>query len=230
MRVHWLQHVPFEGLGSIEPWLQARGHALTCARLYAGASPASVDSFDWLVVMGGPMNVYQTRSYPWLLEEKQAIRAAIDAGRRVLGICLGAQLIADVLGAPVTRNQEREIGWFPVEQLGPSPTHPLFADFPERFEAFHWHGDTFALPPGACHVARSLACAQQAFSWGQRVIGLQFHLETTPGSARELIEHARDDLSPGRFVQTELEMLSDGRRFTQLNGLMDRLLARLEAA
>jgi len=119
MKIHWFQHVPFEGLGALEGWLLARGHALTCTRFHAGdAPPQSPDGFDWLIVMGGPMNVYQYRDHPWLPAEKRMICETIAAGKRVLGICLGAQLIADALGGKVYQNDEREIGWFSI-RAGP---------------------------------------------------------------------------------------------------------------
>jgi GMP synthase-like glutamine amidotransferase len=227
MRVHWFQHVPFEGLGSIGPWMQAQGHALTCTRLYAGEIPPQVTGLDWLIVMGGPMNIYEERGHPWLAAEKRAIHAAIDADRRVLGICLGAQLIADVLGARITRNAHKEIGWFPVELTAAGGGCRLLADFPPRFAAYHWHGDTFNLPSGAMHLARSEACAQQAFACGERVVGLQFHLETTPASAASLIDNARHEIVPAPYVQSAEAMLADPARFTRLNALMDRLLARM---
>jgi GMP synthase-like glutamine amidotransferase len=230
MQVHWFQHVPFEGLGSIEPWLRGHGHALSATRLYAGELPPSPDSYEWLIVMGGPMNIHEEGRHPWLAAEKQAIRAALERGCRVLGICLGAQLIADVLGAPVTRNAQREIGWFPVELTAAGRRHPLFADFPDRFEAYHWHGDTFGLPAGATQLASSAACAQQAYAWGTRVVGLQFHLETTADSAAALIEHAGDEIVPAPYVQDAGTMLADTARFVRLNALMDGLLRRLAAA
>lgn len=226
MRVHWFQHVPFEGLGSIEPWMRAQGHTLSCTRLYAGEMPPATDAYDWLIVMGGPMNIYQEREHPWLTAEKQAIGAAINGGQRVLGICLGAQLIADVLGAKVTRNPQKEIGWFPVERTPEAGRSPLFADFPERFEAYHWHGDTFGLPSGALRVAHSAACEQQAYVWDGRVVGLQFHLETTPASAAELIESARAEIVPAPYIQSAEVMLADATRFERLNRLMSCLLAR----
>lgn len=230
MRVQWFQHVPFEGLGSIEPWMKARGHELSCTRLHAGEPPPAVDAYDWLIVMGGPMGVHDEQAYPWLVAEKRAIQAAIGADRRVLGICLGAQLIADALGAQVTRNPHKEIGWFPVE-LMPAARHcRLFADFPQRFDAYHWHGDTFGLPPGALHLAGSEACAQQAFAAGERVVGLQFHLETTPATCNALIENTRHELVQSTTVQSEAAMLAEPGRFTRLNALMDHLLARLATA
>lgn len=229
MRVHWLQHVPFEGLGSIAPWLADRGHTLAVSRLHAGDPLPEPADYDWLIVMGGPMNVDEEDRYPWLTAEKRCLARALAAGRRVLGICLGAQLMARALGAPVTPG-EREIGWFDVTLTGAASRSPLFADFPPRFAAFHWHGDRFAIPPGAAHAAVSEACATQAFVYGERAVGLQFHLETTADSAAALIDHCADELVDSPTVQSAGQMLADPGRFADLNRLMDALLARLEAA
>jgi len=242
MRIHYFQHVPFEGLGSIAGWTTAQHHAVTATRLYAGDPLPIVAEIDWLVVMGGPMGVHDERELPWLVDEKRVIGNAIHAGKSVLGVCLGAQLIADVLGARVYRNQHREIGWFPIEltaagmqsALGQAiggvgtSTQPL-APSP-RFDVFHWHGDTFDLPVRATHLARSAACEQQGFSIEDRIIGLQFHLETTPETAATLIQNCPDDLAEGRYVQSAAEMLDSVPRFATANAIMTRLLDALSGA
>ncbi len=225
MKVHYLQHVPFEGLGSIEGWVRNGGHSLSATHLYRGDSLPDIDAVELLVVMGGPMNIYEDIDYPWLADEKRFIERAITAGRRVLGICLGAQLIADVLGAKVYANGDKEIGWFPVEKTESAPE--LFSAFPQRVEVFHWHGDTFDIPAGAVHAARSACCTNQSFVYDSRVVGLQFHLETIPDSARQLIAHGASDLVDGRYIQTPQAMLSDPGRFARVNRLMQGLLDRL---
>jgi GMP synthase-like glutamine amidotransferase len=224
MRVHWLQHVPFEGLGSMEPWLRARASRLCCSALHRDPRLPPPGDFDALVVMGGPMGVHDEARYAWLAAEKRLVRDAIDAGKVVLGVCLGAQLVAASLGAAVRRNPEREIGWFAVEPAGAAGASAFAALFSRPLEVFHWHGDTFGLPAGAVHLARSEACANQAFAVGERVLGLQFHLETTPESARALIENCRDELTPGRFVQSEREMLASAERFARINRVMEQVL------
>lgn len=229
MRVHWFQHVPFEGLGSIAAWMQGRGHVLSATRLYEAEVPPSVDDYDWLIVMGGPMNIHEEQSYPWLRAEKEAIRTAIEQKRQVLGICLGAQLIADVLGARVARNPEKEIGWFPVELTAQARECGFLAEFPARFEAYHWHGDHFEIPAGAQHLASSAACVQQAFSYGDRVIALQFHLECTADGAAALVVQMGQEIVPAPYIQSATAMLADPSRFDRPNGLMDALLARLES-
>lgn len=224
MRVHWLQHAEHEDLGCIAPWLAAREAQVTMTALWRGDALPRVTDFDALIVMGGPMNIYEHDAHPWLVPEKQLIRAAIDAGHKVLGICLGSQLIADVAGGPVTRNAHSEIGWFDVSLNAEGRREPLFAGWPDRFCAFHWHGDTFAIPPGATNLMSSEACAHQGFVVGDRVIGLQFHLEVTAADARVWFEHGVP--RPRRYVQTPDFILSDLRRFAENNRLMSTLLDR----
>jgi GMP synthase (glutamine-hydrolysing) len=227
MNIHCLQHVPFEGLGSISPWIQVNGHRLTWTRFHKGEMCPPVDDIDWLIVLGGPMNVYQEAEYPWLRMEKHLIEQALKKTKTVLGICMGAQLIADVLGAGIRSNRFREIGWFPVEKTDISTAVPLAAFLPKQLEVFHWHGDTFDLPDGTVRLAGSAACENQGFIYRDRLIALQFHLETTPQAARALIDHSREDLAAGPFVQTPAAMLSNPKRFDRINSAMTDLLESL---
>jgi GMP synthase-like glutamine amidotransferase len=224
MHAHYLQHVPFEGLGRIEQWLEKAGYTTSCTRLFESAAFPPMDSIDLLIVMGGPMSVNDEDQFPWLAPEKQFVREMIRSGRLVLGICLGAQLIACAMGARVFKNREKEIGWFPIE--GIVPDNDSAFSFPSSMEVFHWHGETFELPTGAIHLARSRGCENQAFQIGQTVIGLQFHLETTPASMVEIINHCRDEIIPSRYVQTESDMLSaQPDQFRKINELMDKVLS-----
>lgn len=230
MNIHFLQHVPFEGLGSIEGWIRRGGHAIGATRFYLGEPLPPVQKVDLLVVMGGPMNIYEEAKYPWLADEKRFIERVIDTDRRVLGVCLGAQLVANVLGANVYANSDKEIGWFPIEMTEAESASNLFAAFPTQLDVFHWHGETFDIPAGAVHVARSAGCTNQAFVYDEKVVGLQFHLETTPDSARKIIAHSADDLVDGHYIQTPQAMLVDGCRFDTANRVMHNLLDRLAAA
>ena len=226
MRVHWLQHAEHEGLGCIEPWLRERGHRLTGTRLQRGEELPAPDDFDWLIVMGGPMNIYEHDRHPWLIREKFLIRDACVKKKKVLGICLGSQLVADVLGGQVTQNPETEIGWFDVELNADAEKSTLFKGFPSTFQAFHWHGDTFSYPPGATPLMSSRACPRQAFTWGEgRVVGLQFHLEVELADARRWL--AEDAPAPQRYVQGADEILRDPARFAENSRLMRLLLERL---
>lgn len=199
MRVHSLEHASNEGAGKIRDWALARSHQFTVTRLDRGEPLPSPDDFDLLVIMGGAMNVYQHRDYPWLVAEKQCIARAIDDNKALLGVCLGAQLIADALGARVVQNPVLEIGWFPLRFLEQAPP---FDGFPKECTAFHWHGDTFSLPAGAHRVAESDGCPNQAFIHGEKIVGLQFHVEVTPAAAAGFCEGADHILIADRFVQT----------------------------
>lgn len=212
----------------MEACLLSRGHQLSCTRLDLGEALPDLREVDWLIVMGGPMGVYDEEQYPWLKEEKAFIKGALGAGRLVLGICLGAQLMADVLGARVEKNVFREIGWFPINPSADIAGTFLEDLFPPGLEVFHWHGDTFDIPRGSQPLASSAACRNQGFMMGDRVIGLQFHLEVTPASAAELISNCRGELDGSRFVQQEAELMSDQVRFAHINDLICSLLLRLE--
>lgn len=226
-RIHWLQHAEHEELGCIGPWLKQRGHRVTRSRLYLAEPVPAAGDFDWLIVMGGPMNIYEHERYPWLVPEKALIRDACVTNKKILGICLGAQLVADALGARVSRNAHQEIGFFDVSLADEGGSYSLFADFPAVFPAFHWHGDTFSIPDGCQNLMKSDACVNQAFACGDRVVGIQFHLEVTrPDAARWL---ALEQLEPERYVQPAAEILRDSARFDANNALMLRLLERLEA-
>ncbi len=229
MRMHYLQHVPFEGPANIATWVKTQGGTVSGTRLFDGEVPPAIDAFDWLVVMGGPMNIYEEDKYPWLASEKKFISAAIAGNKIVLGVCLGAQLISDVLGGKVYRNPRKEIGWFPVSLTPEARECPVFGALPEQFTAFHWHGDTFHLPEQAIRTAFSTACAAQAFTYnGGRVIGLQFHLECSTESVRLLVDNSREELVDGAFIQKEREIISGQRHLSEVNGTMHTLLDALK--
>ena len=202
MRLQILEHDSLDGPGLVADWARERGHLFTRTALHAGAELPALDAFDLLVVMGGPMSVHQHRDFPWLVAEKRFLAAAIEARKPVLGICLGAQLLADALDGKVFQNAEKEIGWHPVRILDRTPP---FAHFPETLTPMHWHGDTFTVPVGARRVAESDATANQAFVFGDRIVGLQFHPEIAAIAPSDL-----DALKtpPGRFVQTGEQLLA----------------------
>lgn len=212
----------------IEHWSASNGHILTSTQIYRNDIFPEMETIDWLVIMGGPMNVYQEDRHHWLAEEKNFIGKAIDARKIVVGICLGAQLIADVLGAPVYRNSHKEIGWFPVTFSAAARQHELFAFLTSRLTVFHWHGDTFDLPKSALLLASSEACRHQAFLYDHRVLALQFHLESTRDSVRQLVESGRDELVPSSYIQNADEILIQQpavfkKNNDALSGILDRL-------
>ena len=227
MRIHYLQHVASEGIGRIGDWACQNGHSTGGTHLYLGEALPDVDAIDWLVIMGGPMNIYEYRNHPGLREEKRFIERAISSGKTVLGICLGAQLVADVLGAKIYQNPEIEIGWFPVRFGDNRKSAPAFEKFPAEMTVLHWHGDTFDLPGGAMHLAESDGCTNQAFAFGRNVIGLQFHIEV---GAEEVADWFDDPVpASGRFIQTREQIAKGGHHAgatrTALNAMLDALAA-----
>lgn len=222
-----VQHVPFEGPGRIAEWMRDRGHALREVQLYRGEELPDIEEVDWAVLMGGPMSVNDTDRYDWLIPEIIWLRKLIEHRRRVLGICLGAQLIARALGSQVYPAHEGEIGWYPVSVHSTAPVA-----LPENLQVLHWHGETFDLPSGAVRWASSAACPNQAFSFNKRVMGLQFHLESTESSVAALVDNAADEIGRGRFQMAPKEIVARASephvlRETHLH--LDSLLAYLES-
>ena len=177
--------------------------------------------------MGGPMNIYEEERYAWLAEEKEFIKKAVYSGKIVLGVCLGAQLISDVLGGLAAKNRHKEIGWFPVRLTEEGQASPIFSALPDRFPALHWHGDTFSIPPGASRMAESDACSNQAFILG-KAIGLQFHLESNPESMKRLIDHCAEEMTAGPYVQMPEDLAAARESYDGLRELMESLLDRIE--
>lgn len=225
MKAHFLQHVPFEGLGSIEAWLNDRQADLTVTRFFLNEPLPDISRLDFIIAGPGPMSVNDELKLPWLTAEKQFLRDAMKKNIPVLGGCLGAQLIASSLGARVYPNPLKEIGWFPIYAV---PTSQGNFQFPAECSVFHWHGETFDLPEDAVRIVRSPACENQGFQIGRNVIGLQFHLETTPHSAEKLIENSRHEMTPGPFVQSESQIkLAPAENYATINSLMNEVLTYL---
>lgn len=226
IRIHYLQHVPFEGLGCIGQWVTQHQHTLTATRFFANDELPSLSDFDMLIVMGGPMGIYDDEKYPWLTEERQFIRQAIEANKSVLGICLGSQFIAHAMEANVYPNSEKEIGWFDISLTEAGRQSKLLDGFDATFPVFHWHGDTFELPSRAKHLFQSEGCKNQGFIH-DNVLGLQFHLEVTPESLKEMIKHGKDELTEGKYIQNEENIIAHQHLIPQNNEMMFRILERL---
>ncbi|MDR2134315.1 MAG: type 1 glutamine amidotransferase, partial [Treponema sp.] len=202
MRIHYIQHEEFETPGNILTWAAAKAYPLARTLVYSAGraerSFPSPDDFDWLVIMGGSMNVYENDRYPWLDGEKELVRKAAERGKTILGFCLGGQLIAAALGGRVTKNSEREIGWWPVSLKPAARARPELSFLPGSFRVFQWHGDTFStLPPGAVLLAESGACKNQAFVIGRNIWGFQFHWEMTGDIIANLALNCAGELGPG---------------------------------
>ncbi|HPR39228.1 MAG TPA: type 1 glutamine amidotransferase [Spirochaetota bacterium] len=229
-RIHVLQHVPFETPGCIIHWAEDMGYPVSATHLYRGDTLPDVNDVDLLVVMGGPMSVHDTDIYPWLNDEKRFIHSAVSSGKGVAGICLGSQLIAEVLGSSVRSNGEKEIGWHRIFRAEESPLNSLFDLIPDGIKVFHWHGETFDLPGGAVHGFSSECCRNQAFLYDGRVLGLQFHLEVTPHLLHEMIDNCRSELIPSDYVQEEGDILSGMNNIRENNNIMFSLLDKLDSA
>lgn len=223
MNIHWIQHVEFEGLGFLGPWLEENGHSVSCTRLWAGDDFSSIGNVDGLIVMGGPMGIYDDGQFPWLASEKVFIKNVIDQNKPVLGICLGAQLIADVLGSRVWKNKQKEIGFFPI--IG-NPGHKVSKPWENKM-VFHWHGDTFDVPEGAEWLASSEATKNQAFLYKNNVLALQFHLETTEESLLSLYKNASSEIEDAPFIQSLGKMKPFFSSLGHANRLMSEVLDHL---
>jgi len=227
MRIHCLRHAPFEGIANIGTWAKARGHTVSETLLFKGEELPLLGSFDLLVIMGGPMSTVDEARYPWLKPEKRFIRMSVATGKIVLGICLGAQLIAEAMGGTVSKNKDEEIGWLPVKMTPDAKRSTVFGFMPEEVTAFQWHGDTFTIPPGARKLASSEACENQAFEIG-RAVGLQFHLESSKESIEQLIENCGGDLAEGRYVQDVERIRAGYGHLPEINKLLETLLDNME--
>lgn len=226
LRIHYLQHVHFEGPGCIADWVAEKGHELTATRLYLNEDFPDIDAIDWLIIMGGPMSANDSERIGWLDPEKEFIKRAIDTGKTVIGICLGSQLIASALGGKVYTNKHKEIGWLPIFPQGKQPN--ILFDKETEYSVFHWHGETFSLPEGAQLLASSEACTNQAFSYGKSVLGLQFHFEATADTLQQMITFDKGDIDGSRYTQSAQYIISQPGLIAQNNNRMFGILDHFE--
>lgn len=224
MRFHILQHISFESAAGILRWIVGQGYEVKKTLLSASSILPQLEEFDALIVMGGPMGAYQETEYPHLVAEKALIRAAIENGKHVLGVCLGAQLMASAMGANVYPGEQKEIGWFPIRLEPAALAHPIFQGMPEEFSVLHWHGDTFDIPSDGCKLARSTLTPNQAFMLGDRALALQFHLEMGLEDARLMVAECSKELVPATFVQSGDQILREADLFKQSEDFLARLL------
>lgn len=226
MRVLFWQQVASEGPGRFGQLLRRWGIPFEVAQMWRGQPIPPLADYNALIVLGGPMNVYEEEAYSYLKEEDRAIQEAVARGLPYLGICLGSQLLAKALRARVWPNPVREIGHFQVELTEAGRADPIFEGLPWRPWVFQWHGDSFDLPSAAVHLASSPACDHQAFRFGPRAYGLQFHLETTPALVRRWAQDYHQELTeppPGRDIALgPMEIGAEARQFRRAG---ERLLA-----
>lgn len=219
MKVHCCYHVPFEGLAAIASVLATIPVSISETHFYADNwCLPDINDVDAVIIMGGPMGVFDDAHYPWLVDEKCWLTSVIAADKPVLGICLGAQLLAHCLGAQVHTSISEaepaltpEMGWWPIYPAEEAADHPYAWLAIEAPQVFHWHGDRFDTPPGATRLAYSPVCPNQAFVWQNRCVGLQYHLEMTPEAIASLLAACAEDLQPqaGKihtYIQPQLEI------------------------
>lgn len=232
MHIHFIIHEHFEAPGAYEIWGKSRGCSLSYTRVYQGDPlPEELGGTDLLIIMGGPQSPATTREEcPWFdaQAEKALISRAIEAGKTVIGVCLGSQLIGEALGAAFCRSPEKEIGKFPVRLTDAGKANPLFEGFGSVLNVGHWHNDMPGLTPQAKVLAYSEGCTRQIVQYSERVYGFQCHMELTPEVVELLIEHSQNDLRRAgefRFVETAEKLRShDYREMNQvLFSFLDKL-------
>ncbi len=221
MQIHTILHAPYEDIGNIKSWAQKNECQISKTHIFNGEKfPEDLSEIDFLLIMGGPMCVYDDNEFPWLIHEKKFIEKAINSPiKKILGICLGAQLLANVLGAEVRKNRVKEIGWFPVNLTMDGKEHPAFKDVPGAFNALHWHGDTFDIPLGAKHIAFSAFCENQAFSY-ENIIGLQFHPEVNRDLLAGFLKDPGMELIPSLSVNNPESMMKNPLNFLNIEKIL----------
>jgi len=225
MKIHILQHANFETPGYILDWAKTKDHKISFTNFFEAFTFPFPSDIDMLVVMGGPMSISDEDKYSWLVEEKEYISEMISKRKKVVGICLGSQLIAEALGAEVYANTQKEIGWFNIKAQS---ENDLLNLLPEEITAFHWHGQTYDLPIACDRLFSSEATLNQGFLYKNRVLAMQFHLEIKPEGVIDMMEACRNDLTEGKFVQTEKNILAEKAYFQNNRRLLFKILDFME--
>jgi GMP synthase (glutamine-hydrolysing) len=225
MNIACLKHVVYDGPAFLPRWASQHDHRLQDIMVPEDGVPDPA-AFDRFIIIGGPMSIWEEDRHPWLAAERSFVADCVEGDRPILGICLGAQLLAAHFGAPVRAGRHREIGWFPVERDERVLSTWLGDALPERFDSFFWHADVFGLPDGAYPIASSAAHPVQGFVMG-RHLALQFHLEVTPEWASRLAQRDAHELQADRFVQSAERLLArPPQSYSQSNRLMEKVLER----
>ncbi len=225
MRVHIIIHAPFEKPGVIGTWVIRNGHALSYTHTYRGEQLPEISEIDFLVIMGGPQSPLELDKYPYLRDEIALTKLAIDQKKSVLGICLGAQIIAESLDAKTERSPHKEVGVFPIHLTNEGINDPIFKNLPKSFNVMHWHNDMPGVPVGSTILAYSDGCPRQIIRFNERVYGLQCHMEMTDELITGMTEHCASDLKPSQYVQNAEKLLSTS--MPEINEKMLRILNQL---
>ena len=228
MRILCITHADFETPGVIADWAAARGHAFEVVKPYTGETLPDVTPYDFVIVMGGPQSPLALEDDPYLRDEIELIQAALEQNKKVLGFCLGAQLIGEALGAKTGRSPEKEVGVYPITLTAEGKKDPLLAGLPESFPVIHWHNDMPGLTAEAVLLATSEGCPRQAVRYRKNVYGFQCHMEITLDGVRTMIEAVPGDLKPSKFTQSAEELVEQD--YAAINRVMMLILDRLSDA
>ena len=225
MRIHIIQHMPFDSAGYLSDWANQPDNFVTVSRPFETEWYPSLECFDLCIVLGGAMSAKDTQKYPWLGRELDFLEKSVIKRKKMLGICLGAQLISRVLGGTVYQSQYREIGWHPVRLTPAAKSLPLFNRSPDSWMAFHWHKDTFSIPPMGYRFAETDGCPNQGFLYEDHVMAMQFSMESDFQTVEALLSNCRNDFVLGSYVQTEEEIRTGLRtHLRSMHLLLDRWL------
>lgn len=230
MRLHLLHHDPVDfSRTNISIWAENKGYPIAHTYLCNNETIPAIEDFDWLIVMGGSPHAWEEDVYPWLPGEKRFIAEVLDNDKIILGICFGAQLLAETLGAEIFVNPHKEIGWYEVTLTPEGQQSYLFQNVPAHFTAFHWHADHFALPPGCTRLAYSEATENQAYiSQERRIAGIQFHPEYPLESVMYFVREFGDELQKGPYVAGKEKMLAQTDQVPEPYALMAAILDSMD--
>ena len=224
MRIHFIQHANFEGLGVIRDWAEAQGFELVRTNPFLGEAILPASEYDMLLIMGGPQSVTEFEKYPYLKTEIQAIQSAVEKDKHVLGICLGAQIIGSAYGYEGSKSPHKEVGIHPIALTDQGKKDPLLKDKPQSFDVMHWHGDMAGVGGDAEILAASPGCPRQIIKYGKKTYGFQCHLEIKKEGMQRLIKHCPEDLLPGPYIQTAEDLLAQD--FEAIHERLQQMLDR----
>ena len=208
MHILCITHADFETPGIIEDWAKNRNHSFKIQKPYKGEVLAKIDEFDFLILKGGPQSPTKIEEFPYLNDEIVLAQNAISQNKKVLGFCLGAQIIGESLGAGTLRSPEKEVGVYPITLLPDAENDPVLKDLPTQFSVIHWHNDMPGLTDSAIVLAQSEGCPRQIVRYNQNTYGFQCHLEITLDGIKTMIDNVPEDLEPSKFTQTESDLLA----------------------
>ncbi len=224
MNILCITHADFESPGAIETWAKSKGYPFQIKKPYKGEKLDHDSDFDMLILMGGPQSPHRIDEFPYLADEIDLIKTNLHQNKRILGFCLGAQLIGEALGAPTGRSPEKEVGVYPITLTEEGKTDPLLTGLSESFPVIHWHNDMPGLLDDSTLLAYSEGCPRQIIRYKPLVYGFQCHLEIDLDGIKTMVEAVPEDLKESKYTQTRDESLEQD--YKPINNIMINLLDR----